>query len=310
MTTVELAQHLVLVSRISDLARATPAQAQELALVMTRAVAEYFERAPVAHRRTTLSEYRLGVETVSVDAVNGSVQVGSSPFLARQRGCTIIFPDGSRNEIVGTNQLLKKVPSPTGTYNCQVYNDALAFDDFQIDRVCTDPEITTAGGVDYLLRPWATVGARTTHRVSLIDLLASGVNMPARPHEIASVPTHYWTEHVGGSIANSGDAAFQFRFWPAPTDPYHVTFDAEILPDTYRIGDVTSPSTVPVPDAHAQRILVPLARGLLARTPLFDPEKADKRDLLDDLGDARFACEGLAALFGPSHQTLATECGW
>jgi hypothetical protein len=309
MTTVELAQHLLPVSRMTDLSGDTPARGQEMALIMTRAVQEYFQYAPTAHRRTTLSEYRPAMETVSVTVTQGSPTVDGAPFLSRQRGCSIAFPGGERNEIVGTSSLLREVGIASGTYTCSVYNDAIAFDDFQIDRVITDPEITT-GGSEFLLSPWVPVGSRSIYRPTLMDLIAQGSTQPQRRYDTASAPTHYWTEYVGGSIASATDAAFQFRFWPAPVDAYHVTFDAEILPDTYRIGSITSPSSLPVPEGHAQRILVPLARGLLARSPLFDPEKADKRDLLLDLDEARLAAASLPAVFGPSHQTVSVEVGW
>lgn len=311
MTTVELAQHLLPVSQVPDLNRATPAQAQELALIMTQAVQEYFRIAPVCHRRSTLSERRPAAETLSVTVTNGSATVSGTPFLARQRGCSIRFPDGQWNEIVAPNQLLHDVPQASGTYACTVYNDALAFDDFQIDRVMTDPEIVQeSNGASYLLSPWLPVGSRSVSRPSVLDLLMVGDAIPQRQHDTASWPTHYWAEHVGGSIAVSGDALFQFRFWPAPTEAYTVIFDAEILPDTYRIASVTTPTTLPVPDGHAQLLLVPLARGRLARSYLFDPETVGKSDLLDAADEARAGIAALPAVFGPSHLTVATEAGW
>lgn len=310
MTTVELAQHLVGFSRVADLSSATPAQKQAIALVMTRAVGEYFNLAPVCHRRTTLSDYRPAAETVSVTLTSGSVTVTGTPFLARQRGCGILFPDGMWNEIVGPSTLLHPPSQATGTYSCTVYNDALAFDDFQIDRVVTDPEITTTDGTMFLLAPWSATGSRSVYRPTMLDLLAAGDGVPNRRHDGASWPSHYWTEYIGGSIAASGDAAFQFRFWPAPSQAYHVVFDAEILPDTYRASDVTSPATLPVPASNAERILVPLACGLLARSWVFDPEKGNRGDLLDDLAEAREAARGLTPIFGPSYQTIGTEAGW
>lgn len=310
MTTVELAQHLVGFSVVEDLGRATPAQKQAIALVMTRAVAEYFAFAPVCHRRTTLTDYRPAAETVSVTITSGSVTVTGTPFLARQRGCGIKFPDGRWNEIVGPSTLMQPPAQASGTYECTVYNDALAFDDFQIDHVLTDPEITTEAGTMFLLQPWRATGSRSVYRPTMLDLLAAGDGVPNRRHDGASWPSHYWTEYIGGSIAASGDAAFQFRFWPAPTEAYHVTFDAEILPDTYRVNDVTAPSTLPVPDSNAQRILVPLACGLLARSWVFNPERGNRADLLDELAEAREAARALTPLFGPSNQTVGTEAGW
>ena len=310
MTTIELAQHLLMCSRVDDAKRCSPAQGQELALLMTQAVAEYFRLAPACHRRTTLSESRPAMETVSVTVVNGSATVTGTPFLSRQRGCSIQFPDGMWNEIVSPSRLLNAVSQASDTYSCSVFNDALAFDDFQIDRVMTDPEVTTSTGSSWLLSPWTPVGARSVSRPSVLDLLSASDRIPQRQHDTSEWPSHYWTEHIGGSIAVSNDALFQFRFWPAPREAYHVTFDAEILPDTYRISDITSVSTVPVPDSHAQEILIPLARGKLARSPLFDQEKADKRDLLEAANEARAAIALLPSIFSPSHIAVCTEGGW
>lgn len=311
MTTIELAQHLVMVSRVSDPAQATPAQKQELALVMTQAIQEYFRLAPMCHRRTTLSATRPALETVTVTVTNGSVNVSGTPFLARQRGCSVLFPDGRWNEVTGPSSLLHEVTQTTGTHEVQVYNDALAFDDFQVDRIVTDPEVEVDGGQCWLLSPWLPSGARSVTRPSMLDLLATADRMPQRRHETASHPTHYWSEHIGGSIATASDAVFQFRFWPAPSESYQVTFDAEILPDTYRITDILSASTLPVPEGRAQEMLVPLARARLARVKaLLDPEKADKGDLLDAGEEARLSIRQLPPLFSASHQGLYTEPGY
>lgn len=310
MTTVELAQHLLICSRLDDTRTAPPSQKQELALLMTQAVAEYFRLAPACHRRTTLSESRPAQETVSVTLVNGSSVVTGTPFLPRQRGCSIQFPDGLWNEIVAPDQLLHDATQATGTYDCTVFSDALAFDDFQIDRVMTDPEVTTDTGSSWLLSPLTPVGARSVSRPSVLDLMSAGDRVPQRQRDTSDWPSYYWSEHIGGSIAVSTDALFQFRFWPAPRSAYKVAFDAEILPDTYRIGDITSVSTVPVPDSHAQELLVPLARGKLARSPLFDKTKADKADLIAAANEARAACGLLPSIFGPSHVAVLTEPGW
>jgi hypothetical protein len=310
MTTTELAQILLMSSRVSDLARATPAEAGRLALIVTQAVQEYFALAPACHRRTTLSASRLAPETVPVTVENGSATVAGSPFLARQRGCSIRFPDGQWNEITSPSTLLHSATQPSGEYECTVYNDALAFDDFQIDRVMTDPEITTNGGSNWLLSPWTPAGARSVSRPTVLDLLLTDERIAHRSHEINSWPSHYWAEHVGGSIAVADDALFQFRFWPKPSEPYQVTFDAEILPDTYRINDLTTPATLPVPDGHAQRILVPLAEGKLARSPLFDPEKGNLSGVMDAYREAQSAATLLPAIFAPNHVAVTTEAGW
>lgn len=310
MTTIELTQHLVMCARIADPAAATPGQKQELALLMTQAIQEYFRVAPLAHRRTTLAALRPAAETVEVSVTQGAVEVDGTPFLPRQRGCSIQFPDGRWNEIVGPATLLHAVPQETDTYQCEVFHDALAFEDFQIERIVTDPEITTMGGQSWLLSPWTPAGSRSVVRPTVYDVEATADRYPQRQHDTADYPTHYWSEPIGGSIAAAHDAVFQFRFWPAPRLEYQVTFDGEILPDTYRITDILGASTLPVPDGRAQELLVPLARGRLARSPLLDPEKADKRDLLDDADAARVAIARLAPLFGPSYVGVFTEPGY
>jgi hypothetical protein len=308
MTTVELAQHIAAVTTISDVSSAPMVAKQELALIMTRAVAEFYALAPSAYRKTTLSRQLPDPEQVTVEMLNGSAEVVGAPFLPSNRGCSISFPDGTWNEIVSPSRLLHEWSGPSGEVTATVHPDCLAIDDFLIERICTHPEATLPNGRAFQLRPWSA-GSRATQLPATLDGEGYGGNIEQR-RERGDHATAYWSEFVGGTHQVEFDALFQFRFWPIPMKSWLVSFDAEVKPLPYRVGHLATPSLIPVPDPDAQRILIPIARGHVAKSFLHDRERTDKRDLRDDHETARTDCRLLTPVFSATSQFVGTPDGW
>jgi hypothetical protein len=304
MTTVELAQHIAPVTRIRDVTASPLEDRQELALIMTQAMAEFYAFAPSCYRKTTLSKRLPDPEDILVEMVAGSAEVVGAPFLPSNRGCSISFPDGSWNEIVSPGRLLHSWGGVSGEVMAKVWPDCIAFDDFLIERICSHPEATMQNGSAFALSPWAKY---------LLPIAPSadgyGGTLDQR-REVSSNPVAYWSEFIGGTHQVENDALFQFRFWPIPATGWLCSFDAEVMPLPYRLGHLSSPSTIPVPDPVAQRLLIPLARGKAARSFLYDKDRTSKGDLLDDMEIARDGIRNLAPIFAPSDQFIGTPDGW
>ncbi len=308
MTTVELAQHLLSVTALNDVATAPAREKQDLALVMTQAVATYFALAPAIYRRTAISRRLEAPETMSIDLENGSNVVADDPFLNSARGCSLELPNGQWNEIVAPGLLLHDWTGESGSYSVTIYPDALAVDDFLIEKLVSHPEATLASSRSYQLHPM--VANSRAVRLPYAVETGSAYGTPEKRREKDPTPTHYWPEYVGGSLQSELDAVFQMRVWPIPTQAWQMSFDAEILPLTYRVAHLTDPSALPVPDAHAQRLLVPLAKGLLADTRLLDRDAVPYQALKSAQARAEDAIAMLPPVFTPQPQYIGTPAGW
>lgn len=311
MTTVEFANHLSLHCAFDDPGEAPVAQAQELALVMTQAMERWFELAPAHYRRTTVTQRQPAMETLEIEIANGSSDTIGAPFPLTDRGSTIFVGSDPRpNEITSPSTLLYPYAGDGGTVSATIYHNCIAFPDFLVERVVTHPEVVTAMGNIYQMTPLAA-GSRT-------------FRLPAAPGEFAApgdfrvwanraaTPTHYWLEAIGGSHQVEHDGVFQLRVWPLPTSEFMVQMDAEILPLAYRVADLVAPSVLPVPDSLSHRTLIPLARGILADSPIFDLERhGGSIPQLRGAGErAETQIRNLAGTWIPTEQRGGTPRGW
>lgn len=312
MTTVELANHLMPYVTFRDPAECQAWEAQELGLVMSQAVQEWFSLAPAHWRRTTLSRQQPAPETIAVEIANNSATAVGAPFTAAQRGCTIFIEGDPRpNEITGPSTLLYPFIGASGTaLSATVYYDCVPFPDFLIERVVTHPEVITAMGQSLRLYP-IDHGSRTI-QVPRMGAAFTSFTEPSRRTDKAEHPTGYWLEPIGGSIQVAVDGVFQIRMWPLPTAEVLIQMDAEVLPIAYRIADVTTVATLPVPDSLCHRLLVPLARGILADSPIFDLKTRGSQisGLKTRQATAEKQIAELAGTWSASTQTFGTPDGW
>lgn len=311
MTTVEFAHHLLGYCTFRDVGEAQAADAQELALVMSQAVEEWFALAPAHYKKTLLTQRQEEPETLSVQVVADSVTVVGAPFPTGKRGSTIFLGSDPRpNEVVAPNTLLYPYSGESGTVTGTLYHNCVAFPDFLIERVCTHPVVVTAMGNGYSLTPLA-------HNARAFSLPITPAEYAAPSESIiwtdkAATPKHYWMEAIGGSHQVDVDGVFQLKMWPLPLTEFVVQFDAEVLPLAYRIDSLLTPSALPIADSVAHRTLIPLARGWLANSPIFDEERHGRKhsSLLDAAESARVAIRQLAATWIASDQRVGTPFGY
>lgn len=314
MTLLEYAQLVLPATRIRDIDEsASVAEVQELCLVLSQAISEYFALVPAIHRRTTVTYSLSGIEEVEIELVKGEYFTVDEHFLPSWRGRSIEILVGggesSWDEIVATDRLLGTWVGESGIYQARVHPDCVAITDMLIQRICTHPQVVTAEGNYIDLLPLH--GSETLpYDVSAMDIATAA--RVSRSRDFAQHPARYSIEYVGRTIASIYDAGFQFRVFPIPMLPWRVRFDAEISALTIRIGDLVSLQTLPIPDDAAIRMLVPLARGKAMESPLIAnlSESSNPAGIDRAAERARMDARTMPAIFGASHSHIGTPSWW
>lgn len=311
MTTVELVQHLLPYCTFREVSEARAWEAQELALVMSQSVEKWFALAPAQHRRTTVTQLQEAPETIEVEITAGASTTIGAPFPTTKRGSTVFIGDDPRpNEITSPSTLLYAFAGTPGTVSAVIYHNCIAFPDFLVERVVTHPEVVTAMGSVYQMAP-LSANSRTFRLPATPG--ACGVPPSAQVWtNRAETPSHYWMEAIGGSHQVENDGVFQLRVWPLPTSEFTVQMDAEILPLAYRIPALETPLDLPVPDSMAHRTFIPLARGILTDSPVFNDDRfaASVTRLKRAQLEAEQSIKDLAATWIPSEMRSGTPQGW
>lgn len=314
MTLLEYAQLVLPATRIRDIDEsASVAEVQELCLVLSQAVSEYFALVPAIHRRTTVTYSLGGVEQVEIELVKGEYFTVGEHCLSSWRGRSIeILLGGGESrwdEIVATDRLLGTWVGESGVYQARVHPDCVAIADMLIQRICTHPQVVTEEGNHIDLLPLHE-NCTLPYYVSAMDVTTSA--RVSRSRDFAQYPTRYSIEYVGRTIASIYDAGFQFRVFPIPMLPWRVRFDAEISALAIRIGDLVSSKTLPIPDDAAMRILLPIARGKAMESPLIaNLAKSSKPAEIDRAAErARLDARMMPSVFGASHSHIGTPPGW
>lgn len=294
MTSVEYAQHCLRASVIADLVDAPLSDLHEMAVALSTALLEFFALAPAIWSRTTVSHLLHPPETLTVQALADTNSLGGAPFFSAQRGCTVwIDGDTKPNEVTGLMTLLHDYDGPTGEHDATLFYDAVPILDFAVHRITSDVTVIHPDG-------------RRRHLVQL------GSRPEGNDTKATGTPTHYWLEPIGGSRQVALDGVFQLRLWPMPSASVTVTFDADIAPLPITVADFTSPRVIPVPDAEALRLLIPLARQIVADSLIGRDMEGHRRNGIDK--SASSARDGISLLptvwTYPVNDGVGTPEGW
>lgn len=280
MTTVEIFQRLLKESAATDLSLLDASDALDLVDSLNGGMQKFFEEAPTAYKRTTISERLAVPRTISLGVTQGSAQVSGTPFLATERGCSIVI-DGEdiiRNEIVDTNQLLHDITGSTGSRSATIYHDAIPFTDFSIERMISDPvwiDPRRGANAQRRLIPDTQYATDTNNREAWY--LNFGRDSTGSPQ---------WYHVLYGGMVQGSDIIWALRIYPMPSFALTVKMDVELRPLRYKLASLQTPAVLPLPDGLVEQILLPICLGEMARKTLFSGNTS-RRDML--IGDGNRA---------------------
>jgi len=285
MTTVELAHRLLKDGSSRDLSLLDAGDALDLVDAMNAGIQKFFNEAPTAYKRTTISERLAAKRTVSLTITQGSNVVGGSPFLDNERGASVIIDsEAFHNEIVDNNQLLHDIVQSSGTASAEIYHDSLAFTDFSIERMISDPEIVHGGGAN-LNQPRKLFP--DTEYESESDLRDSWYYHFGRQ----SIGTPRWYRVVYGGMVQNSDVIWILKIYPIPAEALTIKMDVELRPLRYKLAALQTPAVLPIQDEIFESILLPACRGEFAKTHLFGGD-ANRRSLLIAEGSQALGAAG------------------
>lgn len=259
MNTVQAAQRLSRNLVFETPGKATAGQLQELAECLARAIDIFYELAPPVYRKTTISVQVGGSRTVSVDVANGATAASSgTPFLASDRGKSIVFGDhGIYNEIVSTTGWLDAYQGAGGVVSATIWNDAVLFDDTSFERIVSEPVRMTDG-----VRLWRD------------DSLCGLHTLSSRWDRQIGAPERYAIDLVGDSQSADTEPLAILRVEPIPAAATTLRFDVMLSAVRYGVSAmVRTQKGLPMSERDIVSIILPLARGLLAESGLWDPGK-------------------------------------
>lgn len=284
MTTIQLAQRLMLRGQLRDLSILPFTDLTTLLDAMNSAVSEYFDLAPDIYSQTTISTILPAPLTTTVDAITGDNVFAADVFLAEQRGATVrIGDDPAMNEVETPNSILDAYRGTSGQQTGIIYGDSVAFLASDFKRLAGDPRLDN--GIELVrneaLRDRRFRGSRGT-----------------------GTPRYYYSEPVGQS--QGGKEAVILRVDPMPSREFTIRAEAIILPILFTYEDFTTPRDIPIPDQMILRGLMPLCFAYLRGSVFWAGDKNTDADATK----ARAVVSDLPAhLARPRSRTL-TRRGW
>lgn len=242
------------------------------------ALAKLYALLPERFRKVPYSYTLRAAENVSVTfSAQYSNAVTASTFLDRQIGCTVRLDGQSQdNMVTGTASVLDAVTGTDLVMTGQVFGDAVQVQDV-IERITSDVKLygQTIGRDYEVLFPDESVpgeymGGGIYSRRQLWRGIVEG---PSRPR-------YYRVEPFG--VSNDGDPSWFLRVRPLPDAAYTIRFDALVSARRMVFADFFNPSaTVPILDAMADDIFLPLAEAELLDSPYYRDKSAAARSKVE-----------------------------
>lgn len=299
VTTVYVARMATRHLSAKDPSSMSPGQKAELIEAINAALFEYFEEADDNYKRTTATELLLAPVERSVTIESSATTVTGNPFLASERGKSILIPDDpDYNEIVATNQLLRPFRGTGGTVTATIYSDAVAIRNFQVERIVTDPKIVDHGRrLIYEDRDQVAEEGNIFYRATASRQLGD--------------PVRYSVAYVGGSLATGDDDAVMVIFIdPIPTAALTIEFDILIRAATFGIEALESPSYLPIDRSVFSRQFLPLVEFQLMRSSMWAGTDLASKMILEEYGRATGSIQKLADEFAKPRRSIGTRRGF
>lgn len=264
------------------------------------ALTRFYEFAPNHIRTEELSQIVRAPATITCTttagsktfAISTSFPTGSYTSSDDIIGQSIIFAgDPNLNHIESATTLWRAATS-TGTVTATVYNDALQFS--TTDYRIVGPVKWTGGGYNYAaeLYQWQAFNPWMTY------------SMPENPFVRIGRPTHYMQGyHQPLTIGTTAQYWF-LRLWPLPSYAGNVSYNLQGQPTFYKLSDLSTARTVPVPDQYIP-LVIKLAQPDLMGSDLWNPA-VDKKA---EASNAEVAWNDLQRLSAHSNDTTPRPCG-
>lgn len=293
MTTVALAQLLIRHLDVTDLTGLEATKALEIVDAINWGVQTFFSLAPDSYSRTTISHRVHSPDSFTLAMTEGSNTVADDTFLTTHRGCSIVIDgDANVNEVTGSGTLLHDYAGTTGTREATLWYDAVAFTDFLIQQMLTQPTVLDTKTI------LKEVSATSEEHFTEVRYTAT-----------SQTPLYYTQEYVGGSLAAETDAVFQLRLLPRTVSACTLKFDAHILPVEYGLPALSTPQEIPIPSSLMSRLVVPLVEGRLTDSTMWK-ESGDKNAALFRAASAERRIGELPAYFARSRGRIYTKKGY
>lgn len=300
MTTVSAARRACRHLKVNDPDSMDPGQKLELVDALNAALFTYFATTDDGYKRTTATELVLTPQTRTVTIANGATTITSGAFLDSERGKTVqLGDDGSLNEIVATDQVLRPHRGTGGSLEATIYSDAIAIRNFAVERIVNRPTVIDTNTLltdinkirdeEITTNPWY----RSTRTRAFGD------------------PIYYRVKYVGGSRATgTDDAVAILQLDPIPTRELTIEFDIDIRAVAYGISSLSVASAIPIDETVFAKQFLPLMEHELMASSLWAASELVNR-LLDKRHEEALQSIGkLPAFFSRPTHRIKTPTGW
>lgn len=230
---------------------------------LNSAMFEVFRLLPQEYRTKTL---HLAVEapaTVSIEAVEGSADLGNTAFTDAQLSRTVVAQgDAIWHQVGDTNALRDVWLGTTGTYAGIVYHDYVYGDDYPFERLLTNPILYDGNAEIALCQVNPEMDTQTYGGGNRMF----GGGLISNTMRSIGKPVYYWIESAGAS--QGAEPVIAIRLLPLPDRAYRLRIKASYWPRRVLFSDVEGAATLPVPDVCAEA-LVQIAGPHLSGIPGF-----------------------------------------
>lgn len=269
MTTIELMHRIGRRARGGDFTLLSMTEQVDLLDSANNAIQHIYNALPIYFKEQTVGFLLPLPRDVTFTATQYSNQLSSDVFAPDEFGRSVVLEgDSAWNQVVGPSTMLNPYMGATGVVTGKVYGDAVWSDRYPFDRIIGDPKFSvTNPGV------WGT------------QILRRGQPDYWRYQQQIGRPQTWWIQPLGNSQGN--EPLLVLRVAPAPASAYAIDVRLAFWAKRLLLSDLTSASTLPIPDQFLETALLPLAIRALMNTPIWQSRGAeDDKTVKENAADA------------------------